>query len=178
MSLKPFIIALLAGVLASSASAQEPPPGVELAMERVSSLTTAEKVEYAAAALVEMREMENAMAELVKEAPECVNAQLVLLRTVIEVTITASDNMNAYLAKGNTARGDAEARRVVLLLERARSIRAEAKDCTSSRTSGEGDESRSVEYNGRELGTGNETMDETDFSFDAQDDPPEASPFM
>ena len=169
----------------SPAYAQDGEVGVVGDLERTASTSPEEKLEYAAAANVEVDEVVSAISKLVEAARrdadveqlQCLNNKLTAVRALRGVSESAEDAMQKRLEAGDLERADHEFRKIAVALAKARQLIAEAERCTDSGALRDGSTTLVVE--GGEVGSDDDTKAPVyPTEFDVDFDPPDASPFF
>lgn len=177
MPVRFLFLVVLAIVIGAPARAAEPVAGVA-GFEWIATATAQEKDTYVAQALAELETTRAAVRRLEKAAPTCVSAsRLPMLDALIEVSALAKAVRQRWIQAGVTQRADAELRKIVLALSRARTLLHELTAC--SREESGGSSTSSVTYNGAGISSpaeGDEPFSEA--TLDGGDGPPEASPFL
>ncbi len=176
MSMKPFAIAILSAMFATVVYAADPVSG---AVEKSSSLSPAERSQYATESLTEMQNAQTVLERLDRTDHDCVATRLPLLNSLIEVSTSAASEMTKFQAQGNSSRADTELRKISAALTKTRALMLEAKACAKD-NEGVGEDSVKLEYAGPTIGDDSTdgTAPPPDFEFDAGDDPVEGSPYM
>lgn len=153
-----------------------PKPGEpnSLTLERLATLSPAQKVQYTVEALEEMKSMQRQMERMQQSAPECVETRLLLLNALVEVSEMVQATMFKHQNAGDMARADLELRKMAVALSTARGFLAEALGCASTDAT-QGSGLTSVEYEG--LVEWEDTSDDPPFDFDVSSPPP-ISPFQ
>lgn len=173
-----FLLATLLVTTIGGAFAAEPSDGnISATLEKMSASTPAEKSKYVADALNEMRAAQRTMLKIQEKAPECVESQLPLVNSLVEVSTFVEGEMRRWQQQGDAARADTEFRKIVIALSTVRTMLAEGNGCATGKSPEAADASSTLEYSGA-----NQDLDETaaadTFSadFDVADDAPDISP--
>lgn len=174
MTIKPFAIAVLSAMFATLVYAAEPVSG---AVEKIASLSPAERSQYATESLTEMQNAQTVLERLDRTDHDCVAQRLPLLNSLIEVSTAAATDMSKWQAQGNSYRADTELRKISAALTKTRALMLEAKACAKDNEGGDGEESRKLEYAGPSLGDDEGTTDLPDYFYNVPE-LPEASPYM
>jgi hypothetical protein len=177
-----YIIALAASMLSSTpALAQE--TGVSGQLERSSSTSPQEKLQYAASSNAEMREAVKSVSKLLEAARresnverlQCLTNRLTAIRALVQVSEAAEVAMKDALNTGQAERADHEFRKIAVALTKTRQLLAEAERCMDDSGLKSGDTILQVE--GGVTDEGDDTADVPVDVLDLGYDPPEASPF-
>lgn len=166
---------------ASLAVAQE--LETEGSIERLSSTTPEEKLQFAATANDEMRLtvksvsklLETARRESNAEKLQCVSTLLTSIRSLVQVSEQAEVAMVEALSAGELERADHEFRKVAVALNKTRSLQAEAERCGDEGGLRSGE--TVVDVVGGVTADGDDTVDVVVDMLDLGFDPPQASPF-
>lgn len=141
--------------------------------------TPGEKLSEAQQALRDIRDISDYVGELltgVKEGEQpvqvkCLNKKVASLKTLTEITESASLSMQESMAEGNDGRADHEYRKVGVALSKAKQLRAEAEACLGE----DGAPETTIEVNESET----EGSDDVDSgNTDIGSDPPDVSPYQ
>lgn len=143
------------------------------------SIDPASQLQEARAAIVRMQGIEQSISEIYAQVEngddaavsQCVYKQLVAVRSIIEISATSVQNIQAALAEGDDARADYELRKIRIMLSKATDKEAQANACFGE--GGQGDVQLSFEIDGdQEIIEGIE-----DGNVDIGSDPPNVTPF-
>lgn len=158
--------------------------GISGDLERASSTSEAEKIEYADAAAVELGQAVSQVARLLEEARrteddverlECITRHLQGLRVLLNSVEEGAAQLNSELETASK-QADYTFRRVVVARGKGRELLALAQQCTDDGTAADG--STQVDWTSELLGS---TEDLNGVDIDVLDlgfDPPAASPFQ
>lgn len=152
-------------------------------IEASSELSPTEQSRFAAEALSEMKDADRDVARMLADAERdgdvltinCLTKKLAALRSLVEVSESASATMNDALASGSKDRADAEFRKVAVALSKARQFRAEAEACSGGGDAGDGE--TIVDLEGDAWGLTDDTSALDDGNTDIGTDPPGVTPF-
>ena len=179
MNLRLMTFCALALAFASPAFAQD---GATGEIEASTELSDTEKTSFAADAISEMRDAESDVSRLLATAEKegdvltinCLTKKLAAIRSLVEVSESASATMNDAMVSG-TGGADAEFRKIAVALSKSRQFRAEAEACTGG---GDGESGETtVDVEGDAWGLGDDTSGIEDGNSDLGTDPPGTTPF-
>ena len=173
-----FLFATLVATTLGGAFAAESGDGsINATLEKMTASTPAEKSKFAADALSEMRAAQRTMQKIQEKAPECVESQLPLVNSLVEVGTFVEGEMRRWQQQGDAARADTEFRKIVIAVSTVRTMLAEGNSCATGKSPEAAASSSTLEYSGA-----NESMDETAAgdtfadSFEVAEDSPDVSP--
>ena len=152
-------------------------------IEASTLLSDSEKTSFAADAIAEMSTASRDVSRLLADAERdgdvltinCLTKKQAALRSLVEVSESASAKMNDAMVAGDKPRADAEFRKVAVALSKARQFRAEAEACGGG---GDGESGETtVDVQGDAWGLGDDTSGIDDGNSDLGTDPPGTTPF-
>jgi hypothetical protein len=173
---------LIAIALPGAAWAQD--SGVRSIVERTTTSTPKEKLDYAAESNDEMRTSVKAVNKMLEAARreqdvvkiQCLNNRLTSLRALLQVSEAAEARLQEALNDAESERAEHEYRKIAVARDKASQILAEAERCAGD--AGAADGSTQVTVTGElELEDDPTTADAVD-ELDVDFDPPETSPFQ
>ncbi len=153
---------------------------VTATLEKMAGASSAEKSKYVADALTEMRAAQRTMQKIAEKSPECVESQLPLVNSLVEVSTFVESEMHRWEAANDSARADTEFRKIVIARSTVQTMLAEVNSCSAGKSPDTQQASSTIEYSGPNDGT-DETQSSTDAfvnSQSVQDSPPEVSDFQ
>jgi len=182
-------LVLAAGVLGLASVAWSPiaaadDGGLSGELEQSSSTSPKEKEAFVTGALSEIRDIAKSVSKALEDAEgdqdlvrsNCLTKKQASISSLVEVAERAEDQMNQYLADGNTDKADFEFRKVAVALSKARQFAAEADACLGDSGTQPGVTDVQVTIEGLADGDDLEPID--DGNDDIGVDPPDTSPFQ
>ncbi len=177
------LLALCALGLALSSTALAQDAGATGEIEASTELSDQDKTSFAADAVEEMRTADKDVSKLLADAERdgdvltinCLTKKLAAIRSLVQVSESASVSMNDAMTAGNKPRADAEFRKVAVALSKARQFRAEAEACSGGGDGASGE--TLVDVEGDSWGLGDDTSALDDGNSDIGTDPPGTTPF-
>ena len=123
-------------------------PGASGAVEQAPTMSPKEKVEFARSALEEMTNsvktveklLEQAQKDKQAEVVDCLTKKLTPMRSLVDITRTSSNSMQAALAANDSVHADGEFRKIAVALSKVREFIQEALTCVGN---GAGDKAKS-----------------------------------
>jgi hypothetical protein len=146
----------LVALLLVAAPARAEDPNVTAALEQSGQASAAEKLAFADAAVLEVKEAVTTAEELLARAEkekdadaiECVTRKLIPLRALAGVAETSATGVRSALADNDNVHADQEYRKVAVALTKAREFLAEARACLGDLTGKSGNAVVSVDDGG------------------------------
>ena len=179
MTIRPFVLALVAAFAVMDARAQAPASSLELV-----SVSAKDQLDFGRATLAELDGALKRVARLVEdaskegappEAQQCLAKKQASLKTLESVTQKSNAALKEALASNQPAKADAEYRKLGVISSKVKQFLAEAETCVGGR--GQSTGTTEVEVTSQALADASDTAALTGDDPIVGVDPPNTSPF-